>query len=387
MYTIEDLFDKRNIVGSKLEQALEQRGYTKAKICRESGISRPTLDKILSGMLSSKTNFEKHITKILSVLSLTPDAMLGSIQNKYIQARTIRNAMQISADEIAKPTGISKARLQAIESGEEASTAELRDIALFLSTSVRSVLGTSCFETQIAEMDMILKTYNEDAAPAGLSGFWGHVGILPTNATEYLWFPITGTTRKMIYESMDMDRIVIPCMNNKVLLLNMQNIKEIILLDEACDQPSFTNWDPSVDCGGTALVVYEALYDFNPLCDQRISCDTLSGRFQIALAEYVKDKKWTEEDIYTMLYENIIYHKDGHMERVDIDFDEDESVTSEVSQILDFGEDAILHKFLYYTADDGVEVMLNMQNVSLIAMPLLKVEDAICSYLEELLED
>ena len=156
MYTIEDLFDKRSIVGSKLEQVLEQRGYTKAQICRESGISRPTLDKILSGTLSSKTNYEKHIAKILGVLSLTPDTMLGSIQNKYIQAKAIRSAMQISAEEIAKPTGISKERLQAIESGAEATTAELRDIALFLSTSVRSVLGTSCFETQIAEMDMIL---------------------------------------------------------------------------------------------------------------------------------------------------------------------------------------------------------------------------------------
>lgn len=386
MYTIEDLFDKRSIVGSKLEQVFEQRRYTKARICRESGISRPTLDKILSGMLTSKANYEKHIAKILGVLSLTPDALLGSIQNKYIQARVIRNAMQISTEEIAQPTGISKERLQAIESGEEATTAELRDIALFLSTSVRSVLGTSCFEVQIAEMDMILKAYNEEAAPAGLSGFWGHVGILPSNSTEYLWYPITGTTRKMIYEFMDMDRLVIPCMNNKVLLLNMQNIKEIILLDEACDQPGFTNWDPAVDCGGTALVVYEALYDFNPLCDQHISCDTLSNRFQIALTEYVKDKEWSEDDIYAMLYENIIYHKDGHVERVDIDFDADENVTSEVSQILDFGDDAMLHKFLYYTTDDGIEVMLNMQNVSLIAMPLLKVEDAICSVLEELID-
>ena len=87
-----------------------------------------------------------------------------------------------------------------------------------------------------------------------------------------------------------------------------------------------------------------------------------------------------------MLYESLICHKDGHIERVDIDFGENESVSSEVSQILDFGDAAILHKFLYYTVDEGIEVMLNMQNVSLIAMPLLKVEDAICSVLEELID-
>lgn len=387
MYTIEDLFDKRSVVGSKLEQVFEQRGYTKAQICRESGISRPTLDKVLSGMLTSKTNYEKHIIKILGVLSITPDMLLGNIQNKYIQARTIRNAMQISAEEIAKSTGISKKRLQEIESGEEATPAELRDIALFLSTSVRSVLGTSCFDTQIATMDTILNAYNEDAAPAGLSGFWGHVGILPTNATEYLWFPITGTTRKMIYKSMDMDRIVIPCMNNKVLLLNMENIKEIILLDEACDQPGFTNWDSSVDCGETPLVVYEAMYDFNPFYDRRVSTNTVSQCFQSSIEAYIKHKEWNEDDIHAMLHENLIYHKDGQIERVDIDFGEDESISSEVSQILDFGDNAILHRFLCYTADDGIEVMLNMQNISLIAMPLLKVEDAICSYLDELIDE
>lgn len=386
MYAIEDLFDKRSIVGSKLEQVFEQRGYTKAQICRESGISRPTMDKILSGMLTSKTNYEKHIVKILGVLSITPDILLGNIQNKHIRVRTIRNAMQISEEDIATPTGIPKERLQKIESGEDATTAELRDIALFLSTGVRSVLGTSCFETQIATMDTILKVYNEDAPPAGLSGFWGHVGILPTNTTDHLWFPITGTTHKMIYKSMDMDRIVIPCMNNKVLLLNMQNIQEIILLDEACDQPSFTNWDSSVDCGETPLVVYEVLYDFNPFYERHVSTNTLSPCFRSSIEAYIKHKEWSEEDIHAMLYESLICHKDGHIERVDIDFGENESVSSEVSQILDFGDAAILHKFLYYTVDEGIEVMLNMQNVSLIAMPLLKVEDAICSVLEELID-
>lgn len=386
MYNIEDLFDKRSVVGSKLEQVFEKCGYTKTQICRQSGISRPTLDKLLSGTLTSKINYEKHMVKILNFLAISPDMLLGKIQNKSIQARAIRNVMHISAEDI-KPTGIAIERLKDIEAGEEATTAELRDIALFLSTSVRSVLGTSCFDTQIATMDTILNAYNEDAAPVGLSGFWGHVGILPANTKEYLWFPITGSTRKMIYKSMDMERMVIPCMNNKVLLLNMQNIKEIILLDEACDQPSFTNWDPSVDCGETALVVYEALYDYNPFYDRHISKDTLSRRFEIWLEEYIDHKKWDEDDIYSMLYENIIYHKDGHIERVGVVFDDNENISYEVARILDFGDEVPATKILHYNTEDGIEIILNTQNVSLLAMPLLKVEEAICSYLEELTED
>lgn len=387
MYTIEDLFDKRSIVGSKLEQVFEQHGYTKAHICREAGISRPTLDKLLSGILTSKINYEKHIAKILEFLSITPDMLLGKIQNKYIQARTIRNAMHISAEEIAEPTGISIERLKEIESGKVATKAELRDIALVLSTSVRSLLGTSCFDTQIATMEMILKIYHEDAETVGLSGFWGHVGILPINATEHLWFPITGATRKMIYDTMDMERMVIPCMNNKLLLLNMENVKEIVLLDEACDEPRFTNWDPSVDCGETPLVVYEALYDFDPSYGEHVSTDILSSNFQFSLKEYIKQQAWNDDDINAMLYENIIYHKDSRIEKMEIDFDGMETVSSEVSRILDFGDSVSAQKTLRFDTTEGVEIILNMKNVSILAMPLLKVEDAICSCWEELIDD
>ena len=387
MYTIEDLFDKRSIIGSKLERVFEQNGYTKAHICRETGISRPTLDKLLSGILTSKINYEKHIVKILEFLAITPDMLLGKTQNKYIQARTIRNAMHISVEEIAEPTGLSIERLKEIEAGEVATKADLRDIALVLSTSVRGLLGTSCFDTQIATLEMILKIYHKDAETVGLSGFWGHVGVLPINTAEHLWFPITGATRKMIYETMDMERMVIPCMNNKLLLLNMENIKEIVLLDEACDEPCFTNWDPSVDCGETPLVVYDALYDFDPSCGAHISTDILSSNFQALLKEYIKQRAWNDNDINAMLYDSTIYYKDGRIEKMEIDFDGMETVSSEVSRILDFGDSIATEKTLRFDTIEGAEIILNVKNISILAMPLLKVEDAICSCWEELNDD
>lgn len=190
----------------------------------------------------------------------------------------------------------------------------------------------------------------------------------------------------MIYESMSLERMVIPCLNNKVLLLNMQNINEIILLNEACDDPRFTNWDSSVNCGEIPLVVYEVMYDYDIHDGRYISTDILSRQFQASLKEYINQQKWNDDDISTMLYENIVYHKDGYIERTNIDFDRKETISSEVSRILDFGDEVPASKMLYYTTDDGVEIILNMQNVSLLAMPLLKVEDAICTFLEELMD-
>src|SRR5699024_4527266 len=126
-----------------------------------------------------------------------------------------------------------------IEAGEEATLAELRDIAVVLDTSVRNILEKNYFPLQ--------------------NTFWGHVGIQPLESDRFLWYPITADTRKIIWQEMEEKYQVIPCMNNKVLLLNMDKIAEIVLLDDASDQPSFANWDPQVDCGGTPLVFYEAL--------------------------------------------------------------------------------------------------------------------------------
>lgn len=88
-----------------------------------------------------------------------------------------------------------------------------------------------------------------------------------------------------------------------------------------------------------------------------------------------------------MLYENIIYHKDGRIEKMEIDFDGMETVSSEVSRILDFGDSVSAQKTLRFNTTEGVEIILNMKNVSILAMPLLKVEDAICSCWEELIDD
>ncbi len=53
-------------------------------------------------------------------------------------------------------------------------------------------------------------------------------------------------------------------MNNKLLLLNLNEVEQIVLLDEACDPPSFANWDSAISEGEIPLAVYEALEDYDP---------------------------------------------------------------------------------------------------------------------------
>lgn len=376
MYNIEDLFDKRCVVGTKLDQILENRNYTKAELCKRSGVSRPTLDKLLAGTLTNKTNYEKHISKILDCLSITPDILLGNVCNEYNRTRAIRSMLRISSEEIAEATEIPLTRLKEIEAGEEATIAELRDISLCLSVSVNCLMGMNFFEPQIATLDYFIR-YSEQGMIEDLSGFWGHVGILLSNTEHFLWFPITRGVRKMVYRMMNSERIVIPCMNNKLLFLNMQNIKEIILLDEACDSPDYVNWDEHVDCGEFPLVIYDAIEDY--IYCEEIGEDNsmLSSKFKKILDELVQDRGWTEEDLYDMTTLSNIYYIDGKIRTVDIEFGKDETISPEISCVYDFGESADAENVLYCEDINGAEILINMKNVSMLELPLLKVEKAI----------
>ena len=376
MYNIEDLFDKRSVVGAKLEQFMAENNYTKAKLCKDAGVSRPTLDKILSGTVTSKTNYEKHITKIMHCLSLVPDKLLSNVQNPNIRAGALRETMKISPEVISRTTKISSKRLREIEAGDAATTAELRDIAFLLYTSVRSVLGTNFFETPISLLNDMLNVYNVEN-PDWLSGFWGHVGVRPTNSAECLWFPVTGNTRRQIHRSVKSERMVIPCMNNKLLYINMKNINDIILLDDACDAPTNVNWDNTVDCGDIPLVVYEALEDYFDSDKDSVDTNELSVELYNTIENIVSSNGWSEDDVHELVNKTVIHYTDGTVIDTDIYFHGEESISSEVLMIYDFGDDAPADDILYYSDYNGAENFINMKNVSFLELPLIKTEQAI----------
>lgn len=384
MYEVSDLFDKRSVVGAKLEQLIEKANYTKKEICQKATVSRPTLDKILAGTLTSKTNYEKHIAKVLNAIEITPDILLGNINNYSSRVRKIRSERKISTKATSKATGISIKRLEEIESGEDATLAELRDIALFFEVSTNDILGRNYFDTQVATLDDFIQ-YEKNAENDHLSGFWGHVGILLCNSDEYLWFPITSNTREFIYNNIDNNVMVIPCMNNKVLVIFMNHVKEIVLLDEACDQPSFTNWDSTVDCGDYPLVVYEVLEDY--LSDD-MSDENTSPKMQEIIKSIIKNNNLSEAVISKFVNESVIHFIDDKKRYSTIDFASDQSISSIITEIYDFNELFTDEKRIYYTEFyDKAEIILNIKQISMIEVPLIEVENAIIKDFEELMDE
>ncbi len=378
MFEIKDLFEKQSIIGAKLEEIFESKSITKTEFCKEVGISRPTWDKILSGTIPSETNYKKHIAKVLDYLNLTPDMLLGNSHSVNNRVREIRSIMRISSGEISKNTGISLTRLKEIEAGEEATVAELRDIAFCLGTSVNCVLGRDVFSAQAAQLADTMYIHQETSNQR-VGGFWGHIGILPAYGDEYLWYPITDVTRSEIYKTSEQEHIVVPCMNNKILLLNKKNIKNIVLLDDACDQPGFANWDYQVSCGEIPLVVYEALddyYDYKDSLEDYFD-KKVSSRLYDFLNKLVEKKGWDTDDIFDITTTTTIYYSDGRIENLNIEFETNKTITSYILDIYDFGDEVDFDRFLFLVDYSGAELMVNDDYISIIEMPLMTVENSI----------
>ena len=174
MQYVNDLFDIRVEIGNKIKEMMDQLAMTKAELCRVTGISRPTLDKMLLGNITNKTNYDKHLTKIMQYLGLTSDMLLGNMKKN--RTRDFREYLKKSIDEISDLTGISVEHLQKIEDGEGASLSEWRDIAFSLSTSVNVIKGRNYFLPQLSDLDLLISCWGTKASDE-ISGFWGHIPL------------------------------------------------------------------------------------------------------------------------------------------------------------------------------------------------------------------
>ena len=70
------LFEERVLVAEKLKACIRDFGYTKCSFAGLTNISRPTLDKLLSGSIDNKSSFDKHLKKVLALLDMTGEELL-----------------------------------------------------------------------------------------------------------------------------------------------------------------------------------------------------------------------------------------------------------------------------------------------------------------------
>ncbi|MBU8757313.1 helix-turn-helix transcriptional regulator [Priestia megaterium] len=71
-----NLFQSREEIGKNLTTFIRLKGYSKSSFSKLTGISRPTLNLMLSGSIASSTTFETHIKKITDTLNISRDYFL-----------------------------------------------------------------------------------------------------------------------------------------------------------------------------------------------------------------------------------------------------------------------------------------------------------------------
>lgn len=385
MDEIDILFDNRSVVGARLEKLLGEREYTKSGFCKECGISRPTLDKILSGTIGSMTNYEKHMRKILNRLSITPEMLIGDSSKALSRTRQLRTLLNIKKEEIAAAIEISVDRLDEIEAGEPMTNAELRDIALYLGTSTSCIMSSNVFYPQTTALSDFINEIDDEGAE--LSGYWGHLGVMPLGSTEYSWYPITRYEASEIEYSLKGKQAVVPCMNNKLLYFNLEKIKSIVLLDDACDPPAYYNWDHSIGEGEIPLVVYEVLVDYySRERDENINAE-YSPKLQSLLDRLIEEKKWTDDQIYDLTSGIKIRYADGGVFNNLIELGNSSELFTVVNDLYTMKDTGNTDKYVSFTDWNGAITYINTGEVAIIEMPLVGVEKKIMDDFEEWLEE
>ncbi len=92
--SFDELFEQRCLTASKLKECIRDKSYTKVSFAKKAGISRPTLDKLLSGSIDSKTTFDRHLQKILKIMHMSADDLMlySAQQSKSVTAVYPQNA-------------------------------------------------------------------------------------------------------------------------------------------------------------------------------------------------------------------------------------------------------------------------------------------------------
>lgn len=74
------LFRNQRRVGKNLYEIMKEEGYTKISFSKATNISRPTLNLLFEGEVTSITTFEKHINKVIKVLEIQEEDLLKDWQ-------------------------------------------------------------------------------------------------------------------------------------------------------------------------------------------------------------------------------------------------------------------------------------------------------------------
>lgn len=371
----EDLFEQRRLVGTKLFQLMNEKETTRTEICEKANVSKPTFNKLLNGELSNRGNFYKHLDKVLEYLDIEYDEFVYSIKANNL--KKIIEYKGESVEEISHMTDIEQSRLQQIIDGEEATLSEYRDIAFVLETSIKAIQGREQFEIQVADYELFHRIRGDKYEDIG--SFWKTLGILLNGCDDYLWFPVTNLVLDNLNAARTQKWLVLPCMGNKVLLINRAHVKEMIFVDEADMGPAGYDWDTIEAVAFIPQVIIESLDDYILKDFAALPSSEASDKFKETMDLYFEKYGWNEDEIYRLSRYSTVYFADGSNRVEGIDLSGSERVLDIIDEVFFWRFDEI-DKLIQYYDMEGSIYLINADNVAMMEFPLAELESAMEEY-------
>ena len=142
-------------------------------------------------------------------------------------------------------------------------------------------------------------------------------------------------------------------------------------MKEDCDESSYTNWSSEIDCGEFPLLIYEVLNEYRTFDLDNIPRDGLSYFFEQYLEKIVNEQNWTEDDLERLVSGGKIFYADGFERQANVWIDEYENVFDT------FFEVSCTNNTVYFCDIEGIENVLNLENIAMLELPLLPFENKI----------
>ncbi len=116
------------------------------KLSQETGISRPTIDKLINGSITNKISFEKHMKKIFQYLNVSLDAFMTKDQQNENQIGNLQRLTGLTTKKLSIISNISHNRLLDINQGNDASLEDTIKLAYSLNTSAHIIKNNYFFD-------------------------------------------------------------------------------------------------------------------------------------------------------------------------------------------------------------------------------------------------
>ncbi|AGK97109.1 helix-turn-helix domain-containing protein [Clostridium pasteurianum] len=83
------IYDNRLKIGENLLKLINDNGHTKSSFAKLTGISRPTIDKLIKGDIDNNTTLKTHVDKILNTLNIRLEELISFTNEETINSEVM----------------------------------------------------------------------------------------------------------------------------------------------------------------------------------------------------------------------------------------------------------------------------------------------------------